>query len=152
MRFSGQKMGKLQRTVLEMFRPPATLPRSVFQNHRAAHQAIALADIDFTPMQQGSNRFRAVKNRETTGRPCLGKSLMITTLKEIFNGRKDLFEGLAIAKTDYEWKKHPVLHFNFGQCANATGYENLALASGNSVHRAFGRHTKTHRVAESLRD
>ena len=43
-----------------------------------------------------------------------GKSLMITTLKEIFNGRKDLFEGLAIAKTDWEWKKHPVLHFNFG--------------------------------------
>ena len=55
-----------------------------------------------------------------------GKSLMITTLKEIFNGRKDLFEGLAIAKTDWEWKKHPVLHFNFGQCADATGYENFA--------------------------
>ena len=55
-----------------------------------------------------------------------GKSLMITTLKEIFNGRKDLFEGLAIAETDYEWKKHPVLHFNFGQCADATGYENFA--------------------------
>ena len=54
-----------------------------------------------------------------------GKSLMITTLKEMFNGRKDLFEGLAIAKTDFEWKKHPVLHFNFGQCANATGYENF---------------------------
>ena len=55
-----------------------------------------------------------------------GKSLMITTLKEIFNGRKDLFVGLAIAGTDYEWKKYPVLHFNFGQCADATGYENFA--------------------------
>ena len=70
----------------------------------------------------------------TSSRKCLflarprrfGKSLMITTLKEIFNGRKDLFEGLAIAQTDWEWKKHPVLHFNFGQCANATGYENFA--------------------------
>ena len=70
----------------------------------------------------------------TSSRKCLflarprrfGKSLMITTLKEIFNGRKDLFEGLAIAQTDYEWKKHPVLHFNFGQCADATGYENFA--------------------------
>ena len=51
-----------------------------------------------------------------------GKSLTITTLKEIFNGRRDLFEGLAIAKTDYEWKKHPVLLFNFGLCADATGY------------------------------
>ena len=70
----------------------------------------------------------------TSSRKCLflarprrfGKSLMITTLKEIFNGRRDLFEGLAIAKIDYEWKRHPVLHFNFGQCANATGYENFA--------------------------
>ena len=70
----------------------------------------------------------------TSSRKCLflarprrfGKSLMITTLKEIFNGRKDLFEGLAIAQTDYEWKNHPVLHFHFGQCANATGYENFA--------------------------
>ena len=70
----------------------------------------------------------------SSGRSCLflarprrfGKSLMITTLKEIFNGRKDLFEGLVIAQTDYEWKKHPVLHFNFGQCADATGYENFA--------------------------
>ena len=41
----------------------------------------------------------------TSSRKCLflarprrfGKSLMITTLKEIFNGRKDLFEGLAVA-------------------------------------------------------
>ena len=40
----------------------------------------------------------------TSGRTCVflarprrfGKSLMITTLKEIFNGRKDLFEGLAM--------------------------------------------------------
>ena len=48
-----------------------------------------------------------------------GKSLMITTLKEIFNGRKDLFEGLAIAQTDWEWKRHPVLHFNFGFAAAA---------------------------------
>ena len=52
-----------------------------------------------------------------------GKSLMITTLKEIFNGRKDLFEDLAIARTDYDWRKHPVLHFNFGFAATAVSYE-----------------------------
>ena len=77
----------------------------------------------------------------TSSRKCLflarprrfGKSLMITTLKEIFNGRKDLFEGLAIAKTDYEWKRHPVLHFNFAQCANATGYENFANSFASRI-------------------
>ena len=55
-----------------------------------------------------------------------GKSLMITTLKEIFNGRKDLFEDLAIAKSDYEWKKHPVLHFNFGFASSAESFEIFA--------------------------
>ena len=56
-----------------------------------------------------------------------GKSLMITTLKEIFNGRRDLFEGLAIAKTDYVWRKHPVLHFNFAKCATAVSLEQFNL-------------------------
>ena len=43
-----------------------------------------------------------------------GKSLTLTTLRYIFEGRKDLFEGLYIAeKTDYGWEKHPVLKFNF---------------------------------------
>ena len=43
-----------------------------------------------------------------------GKSLMITALKAIFQGRRELFDGLAIAQTDWAWEKWPVLHFNFG--------------------------------------
>ncbi|MBR3821215.1 MAG: AAA family ATPase, partial [Kiritimatiellae bacterium] len=42
-----------------------------------------------------------------------GKSLMITALKEIFSGRRELFEGLAISKTDWKWEKWPVIHFEF---------------------------------------
>ncbi len=42
-----------------------------------------------------------------------GKSLMISTLKAIFQGRKDLFKGLAIEKTNYDWSVHPILHFDF---------------------------------------
>ena len=41
------------------------------------------------------------------------------------DGRRDLFEGLAITKTDYDWKKHPVLHFNFGFCAEKSSYEDF---------------------------
>ncbi|MBR3821060.1 MAG: AAA family ATPase, partial [Kiritimatiellae bacterium] len=33
-----------------------------------------------------------------------GKSLMITALKEIFMGRRELFDGLAISKTDWKWE------------------------------------------------
>ena len=43
-----------------------------------------------------------------------GKSLMITTLKAMFEGRRELFEGLAISKTDWSWEKYPVLYFNMG--------------------------------------
>ena len=43
-----------------------------------------------------------------------GKSLMITALKAIFQGRRELFDGLAIAGTDWAWETWPVLHFNLG--------------------------------------
>ncbi len=42
-----------------------------------------------------------------------GKSLMISTLKCLFEGKRELFRGLAIEKTDWAWEKHPVLHFDF---------------------------------------
>ena len=49
-----------------------------------------------------------------------GKSLMITTFKYIFEGRRELFKGLKIDRTDYDWKVHPVIHLNFGLCARST--------------------------------
>ncbi len=42
-----------------------------------------------------------------------GKSLLVSTLKCYFEGRKDLFEGLAIGGLEKEWKKHPVFHESF---------------------------------------
>ena len=49
-----------------------------------------------------------------------GKSLMITTFKYIFEGRRELFKGLKIDKTDYDWKVHPVIHIDFSLCACVT--------------------------------
>ena len=43
-----------------------------------------------------------------------GKSLGVTTLKSIFLGRREYFTGLAIDRTDYDWKPHAVIHFNWG--------------------------------------
>ena len=42
-----------------------------------------------------------------------GKSLLCSTLHAYFEGRKELFKGLAIDKLEKEWKKHPVFHFDF---------------------------------------
>ena len=39
-----------------------------------------------------------------------GKSLLISTLEAYFQGKKDLFEGLAIEKLEKDWIKYPILH------------------------------------------
>ena len=41
-----------------------------------------------------------------------GKSLFLTTLQSYFEGKKDLFKGLAIEKLEKEWTEYPVLHFD----------------------------------------
>ena len=41
-----------------------------------------------------------------------GKSLFASTLQAYFEGRKELFEGLAIAEYEKEWVKYPVFHFD----------------------------------------
>lgn len=48
-----------------------------------------------------------------------GKSLLISTFEAYFQGRKDLFEGLAIEKLETEWIEYPVLHLDL----NAKKYE-----------------------------
>ena len=42
-----------------------------------------------------------------------GKSLLISILKEIFNGNKELFKGYWIYDHMDKWEKYPVLHFDF---------------------------------------
>lgn len=42
-----------------------------------------------------------------------GKSLLLSTIKAFFEGRRELFEGLAIAEYEHDWEPHPVLHFDF---------------------------------------
>jgi hypothetical protein len=41
-----------------------------------------------------------------------GKSLLSSTLQYYFEGRKDLFEGLAMERLETEWIKYPVFHFD----------------------------------------
>ncbi len=49
-----------------------------------------------------------------------GKSLTVSTLKAVFQGRRELFEGLYLAGTDYDWPVHPVIHIDFGRYDNST--------------------------------
>ncbi len=41
-----------------------------------------------------------------------GKSLFVSTLHAYFEGRKELFKGLAIEKLEQEWTQYPVIHLD----------------------------------------
>ncbi len=44
-----------------------------------------------------------------------GKSLLISTLNEIFKGNKELFKGLYIYDTDYDWESYPIVRIDFSK-------------------------------------
>ena len=41
-----------------------------------------------------------------------GKSLLISTLEAYFQGKKELFQGLAMEKLEKDWTKYPILHID----------------------------------------
>ena len=51
-----------------------------------------------------------------------GKSLLLSTLEAYFEGKRELFAGLAVEKLEKEWVKHPVLHLDL----NAAQYDTTA--------------------------
>ncbi len=53
-----------------------------------------------------------------------GKSLLISTLKSIFTGQRELFGGLAIDQMDYDWETYPVIQLDMGD-AEADGVEEI---------------------------
>ena len=65
-----------------------------------------------------------------------GKSLMISTFKAIFEGRKELFGDLAIARTDWKWEKYPVMYFNLGFPAASTSAADFAVRFPGLVENA----------------
>ena len=49
-----------------------------------------------------------------------GKTLTVSTLEAIFQGRRELFKGLAIDALDYDWKPYPIIHIDFSNCSEKT--------------------------------
>jgi len=52
-----------------------------------------------------------------------GKSLLVSTLKELFLANKELFKDLWIYSSDYDWQEYPVIHLDFSQIAHTTALE-----------------------------
>ena len=80
-----------------------------------------------------------------------GKSLFASTIHAYFEGRKELFEGLAIADYEKDWVKHPVLHFDLSG-AKHMGVEQLEryladMLEEQEMHWGY----KTHLADANLR-
>ncbi len=74
-----------------------------------------------------------------------GKSLLLDTIKELFEGRRELFTGLH-ADTHWDWSvTHPVVRLSFGAGVLKTS-ENLAA----SMHRQLSRLEREHQVTRSF--
>lgn len=70
-----------------------------------------------------------------------GKSLFVSTLQAYYEGRKELFDGLALGKYEKDWIKHPVLHFDMSTAKHMDAQGllselNLKLAQ---YERIYGR-------------
>lgn len=50
-----------------------------------------------------------------------GKSLLISTLDQIFQGNKELFKEQWIYSSDYDWKKYPVIKLSMGNVETGKG-------------------------------
>ncbi|HBX49779.1 MAG: hypothetical protein A2275_00100 [Bacteroidetes bacterium RIFOXYA12_FULL_35_11] len=72
-----------------------------------------------------------------------GKSLLISTLKEIFLGNKKLFKGLWIYDK-IEWKKHPVIHIDFSELS----YQNQSLDT--AINKQLNKIIKLYSADKSL--
>ena len=69
-----------------------------------------------------------------------GKSLLVSTLKSFFEGKKKLFKGLAIEKLEKEWTEYPVLHFSMasGKHMEKEQLQEYLLYILERNERAFG--------------
>ena len=69
-----------------------------------------------------------------------GKSLLTSTLHAYFEGRKELFQGLAIEQLEMEWTPYPVLHFDMslGKHMDRKQLENFLLYQLSGQEKQFG--------------
>lgn len=52
-----------------------------------------------------------------------GKSLLCSTLASIWEGKKELFKGMYIEKSDWHWEEHPVVTIDLNTGNYKKGYE-----------------------------
>jgi hypothetical protein len=74
-----------------------------------------------------------------------GKSLLCATLRSVFEGKRELFKGLAIDELDWKWAEYPVIHIDF----NAENYMDGTSALNSSIHTSLKSSARKYEVSLS---
>ncbi|MDR0895818.1 MAG: ATP-binding protein [Prevotellaceae bacterium] len=84
----------------------------------------------------------------TTGKPYFlsrprrfGKSLFLSTLKAYFQGKKELFEGLAIVEREKDWIQYPVFHLdmNVGKVTDVASFMSTLNTNLRDLEQEWGK-------------
>ena len=80
---------------------------------------------------------RTEKKYVSVSRPRrFGKSLLISTIKAYFEGKKDLFEGLAISKMEHKWEVYPVVRLDLSSAGDALNQDQLYQKLGSILRES----------------
>ena len=82
-----------------------------------------------------------------------GKSLLVTTLEAYFQGRKELFDGLAISKLETEWKQYPVLHIDLNAAKYTESQALISILDGHlrQFEKSYGKVPEEDSVSERFK-
>ena len=95
----------------------------------------------------------------TTGKPYFlgrprrfGKSLFLSTLKAYFEGKKELFAGLALAELEQDWIEYPVLYIDFsiGLLGNLAALDDRLSVILDAFEKVWGKTVASNDPASRL--
>lgn len=101
-------------------------------------QKLPIGIQDFSEIRNGNyvyvDKTDLIYKLATEGKPYFlarprrfGKSLLVSTMKAYFEGKKELFEELKIADLEKDWEVHPVIHIDFSGAGKFATNEELKI-------------------------
>ncbi len=83
-----------------------------------------------------------------------GKSLLLSTIQAYFEGKKELFKGLAMERLETEWPVHPVLKLSLARYSplNGGNLEEVLDLQFRFLERRYGIEAKTRDLSSRFAD
>lgn len=83
-----------------------------------------------------------------------GKSLLVSTLDALFSAKRELFRGLWIEKSDWDWIEYPIINLDMSPVFNRTpeGLEQNLIRELNAIAKRYGISLNGESAANYLQD